>query len=91
MRPEFAYEINGVTRVVYLWASKTPSLTKQGVGASMQLLKNGLAKGKFSDAEFCLLNLRKKSLLSDALITNQSQILASSDIAGINHLWKSLG
>lgn len=91
MRPELAYEIGGQKHVVYLWATKTPALTKQGVGAGLHLLRKELAKGFFSDARFSLLNLRKKELITESMISNQSHIIVSSDIAGINQLWKSFG
>lgn len=91
MRPELAFERSGTRNVVYLWASKTPALTRQGVGAAIHLLKSQLAQGEFQDANFGLLNLRKGELMTEKYITNQSQILADSDIAGINQLWKSFG
>lgn len=90
MRPELAYECGGQKHVIYLWATKTPALTKQGVGAALHLLRLALGQGSFADARYSLLDLRKKQILGENLINNQSHIIANSDIAGLNQLWKSL-
>lgn len=90
MQPELAYEKSGNIHVTYLWATKTPKITKQGAGSGIHLLRSQLAKGPFSGARFSILNLRDLSILGDDLVTNQSKTLADADIAGINQLWKSL-
>lgn len=88
--PELAYKLDEQIHVIYLWAIRTPLITKQTAGIGLHLLKQKLATGKYSDAKFSILNLRTKTLLSDNLVTNQSAALAQADIAGINELWKSL-
>lgn len=89
LQPELAYEKNGKLNVVYLWATKTPSITKQSAGSSLQMLRGELAKEKFSEATFSILNLRNKSILSEDLISNQSEAIFKADIAVINELWKN--
>ena len=62
MRPELAYEIGGQKHVVYLWATKTPALTKQGVGAGLHLLRKELAKGFFFGCEILSPKSSKKRI-----------------------------
>lgn len=89
LQPELAYVQNEKINVIYLWATKNPAITKQAAAAGLQMLKGRLGKGSFSGARFSILNLRNKTLLSDDLISNQSEALFNADVAGINELWKS--
>lgn len=90
MRPELAFDKDGVRHVVYLWATKTPKISNQAAGSGLFLLQKQLKKGKFADAKFSILNLRNKKLLSDDLITNQSSAIALAEISQLNEIWKNI-
>lgn len=90
LRPELAYKQNDSIHIVYLWATQSPKMTNQVAGTGLQILRETLAKSKFKDATFSILNLRTGKLLEENLISNQSKVIAAAEISGLNELWKSL-
>ncbi len=87
MKPELAYLKNNTQYVTYLWATKSPVLSKKVAGMGVYLLKEKLAKSNWINAKFQIYDLRKSKVYDEALIDNATPILTAADLALLNSIW----
>ena len=89
LRPELMYEQDNERLVTYLWATKFPTLTKQGAAAGLLMLRKALAVEQYTDVWFQILDLRKEIVHSEELISNVTEDHLAADIALVNAVWIS--
>lgn len=86
MKPELAYLKNDIQYVTYLWATKSPTLSKKVAGMGVYLLKAKLARSNWVNAKFQIYDLRKSKIYDEALIDNATPILTTADLALLNSI-----
>lgn len=87
LAPELVYENEAGKVVTYLWALKLPALTRQVAGMGLHILRQGFADHNVMPANFQILDLRRKKIFDEKLITNISPQLLSADAALLNSIW----
>lgn len=90
LRPEIAYEEDGVFHVMQMWNTAKPDLTTTMAGIGVDLMRRRLAKGKFSEAKFEIFDMRKNKIRTEANIPNTSEIILRSEIEKLTSIAKSL-
>lgn len=90
IKPEIAYEEDGVLHVMQLWNTARPDLTTTIAGIGVDLMRRRLAKGKFSGAKFEVFDMRKNKIRTEANIPNNSEIILRSEIAKLSSIAESL-
>ncbi len=83
LHPEIAYEKDGKFYSLYMWNTANPDLTTIMAGIGVQFLNSRLKRGKYSNYEFGIFDLRKNKLRFSESITNESEVLLSADLASL--------
>ena len=87
LKPELRYIDNGVDKVVYLWATAKPQLTKQVAATGISILTEAFASSPYGNCEFEIFDLRKNRMLGSDTITNATATNLAGDLAQIGAIW----
>lgn len=90
LNPELRYMDNGVDKVIYLWATAKPQLTKQVAATGISILTETFANTQFSKCEFEIFDLRKNRMLGSDTITNTTATNLAGDLAQISAIWSEV-
>lgn len=88
--PEIFYAENGKDKVTYLWATATPTLTKQGAGMGIVTLNESLQRDQYAHHKFTIYDLRRNRFLGEECITNSTKTNLAGDLAQISAIWHQI-
>ena len=90
LKPELRYQVGSSDRVVYLWATAKPRLTKQVAATGLQILQEAFANTEYGHCEFSIFDLRQKRVLGVETISNASATNLNGDLAQIGAIWSQV-
>lgn len=90
LKPELRYEDGSSDKVVYLWATAKPRLTKQVAATGILILQEAFANTQYSQCDFRIFDLRQNRLLGSETISNASSTNLNGDLAQIGAIWSQV-
>lgn len=90
LKPELRYTEGTSDKVVYLWATAAPALTKQVAASGIIILQEAFANTSYSKIDFGILDLRKGKIFNEDSLNNTSKTNLDADLAQIGAIWSQV-